>query len=276
MMEKLRKFFFEQDMSWKKVIIMALVSALVTGVICIIPAVTGTSIGDIGVNFDVWILIAIVIIANCHSWKEAALKTVVFFLISQPLIYLIQVPFKSEGFGIFRHYIFWFEVTVLTVPGAIVAYQIKRKDWISTIVLSVATGFLGYMASQYIWNVVANFPRHLLSLLFCLIVSFVMIFVFLEDKTKRIVAIGITLLVLVVSLIITKPNSKETIIIDGDNWTYVIDNEDIISVDYENGVASITSLKDGSTYLTFTNDDGEMLEYYVTVSNGSIIINTFD
>ena len=132
------------------------------------------------------------------------------------------------------------------------------------------------MASQYIWNVVANFPRHLLSLLFCLIVSFVLIFVFLEDKTKRIVAIGITLLVLVVSLIITKPNSKETIIIDGDNWTYVIDNEDIISVDYENGIASITSLKDGSTYLTFTNDDGEMLEYYVTVSNGSIIINTFD
>ncbi len=39
-----------------------------------------------------------------------------FFLISQPLIYLLQVPFSSMGFELFIYYKYWFIWTLLTIP----------------------------------------------------------------------------------------------------------------------------------------------------------------
>ena len=50
------------------------------------------------------IMFAMIIISNCKTPKEAAAKTFVFFLISQPLIYLLQVPFSWQGWGLFHYY----------------------------------------------------------------------------------------------------------------------------------------------------------------------------
>ena len=120
-MEKL-KFFSSQKMSWLKVIIFSISTAVLTAVLNLIPFLNNTSFQDIAISYECWILFAIYIIVNCQKWYEAALKTFVFFLISQPLIYLIEVPFDDMGFQLFTYYKFWFILTLLTLPGAASAF----------------------------------------------------------------------------------------------------------------------------------------------------------
>ncbi|MBQ9469156.1 MAG: hypothetical protein IJU52_09140 [Clostridia bacterium] len=50
-----------------------------------------------------------------------------FFLISQPLIYLFQVPFSWMGRGIFRYCSYWFFWTLGTFPMAFVGWYIKER-----------------------------------------------------------------------------------------------------------------------------------------------------
>ena len=67
-----------------------------------------------GVSFESWIFFTVIIMANCYRQEDTkdgsffekirqplicAAKVFVFFLISQPLIYLFEVPF-SEAFRV--------------------------------------------------------------------------------------------------------------------------------------------------------------------------------
>ena len=61
---------------------------------------------------------AMYIILNCDSPLEAGKKTFIFFLISQPLIYLVQVPFSWLHWAIFVYYPTWGILTLFTFPGA--------------------------------------------------------------------------------------------------------------------------------------------------------------
>lgn len=82
----------------------------------LLPITANTSFRDISVSFEVWILFGIIIIMNSSSAKDSALKCFVFFLISQPIVYLIQVPFSDMGFEIFGYYKYWFIWTILIIP----------------------------------------------------------------------------------------------------------------------------------------------------------------
>lgn len=136
-------------MGWTKVIVLSVVTAAFTAAMAIIPFFAETSFHDIAVNLEAWILFAMLIIMNCKTRKEASLKTFVLFLISQPLIYLIEALILPVGFAAFQCYKYWFIVTVLTIPGAAITFQVKKKDWSGVFALSVATAFLGYMAATY-------------------------------------------------------------------------------------------------------------------------------
>ena len=70
----------------------------------LLPIAKDTSFSDITVSFEVWILFGIFIIMNSKSPVDSAFKCFVFFLISQPLIYLIQVPFSNLRWQIFVYY----------------------------------------------------------------------------------------------------------------------------------------------------------------------------
>ena len=91
-------------MSWGKVIALAVGCALLTTVFLLFPVFKGTSFERMGVYLEAWFLPAVLIMANTDSPKDSALKVFVFFLISQPLIYLFQVPFTELGWSIFRYY----------------------------------------------------------------------------------------------------------------------------------------------------------------------------
>ena len=269
--------FTHQEMSWKKVILLAVLTAVLTAVLNLIPIFRDTSFQDIAVNPECWLLFAMLIIVNCSKWQEAAIKTFVFFLISQPLIYLIQVPFNSMGFQLFQYYKFWFIVTVLTLPGAVIAWQVRRGDWVSVAVLSVAVGFLGYMAANYFWTVKASFPHHLLSLCFCLALALFLTFALLSRKSHRAVVIVVLLISLAVSMILLTPISAATIDPGDGTWTWTVEDPSVAGIDQtEDRTLSVTAKGKGTTLLTLVNESGDRLEYYVTVSGGGIFINQMD
>ena len=271
------KKFTNQKMPWGKVILLAVATAVLTAVLNLIPIFKGTSFRDIAVNLECWILFAVFIIVNCPKWQEAALKTFVFFLISQPLIYLIQVPFSSMGFGLLQYYRFWFIITLLTLPGAVIAWQLRRKDWISVAVLSVAVGFFSYMAADYFWSVKAVFPRHLLSMCFCIDLALFFTFTLLSQKCHRIVAIGVLLVSLAISLIMLKPIDAATILLGDGAWTWTMEDPAIATIELnQDRSLSVTAKGEGVTLLTLENESGDRQEYYITVSGGGVFINQYD
>ena len=94
-----------------------------------LPFTADTSFADISITFEWWVLFGTLIIVNSKSPKESALKCFIFFLISQPLVYLVQVPFNPYGWGIFRYYPDWFMWTLLTIPMAFIGNYLKKDKW---------------------------------------------------------------------------------------------------------------------------------------------------
>ena len=277
-MEKVKKYFGEFNMTWPRVILLAIITAVITAVLKLIPALNGTSFQDIAVNLDCWFLFAIFIIVNCKKCTEAMLKCFVFFLISQPLIYLIQVPFAGMAWGLFGYYKYWFILTVLTIPGAAVAWQLKRKDWLSVLVLSVATGYLAFMSVTYLHSVMQNFPHHLLSCIFCFVLAVFLILVLLEKKKQRIVAFLIAAVIFLGSFMIFvmgvsfgMGDGSMSLTLDEGNWTYTLEDDSIVSVEIEGGNYIILTAKhNGSTTLRLTREDGFVDTYTVEVSGRNI------
>ena len=185
-MGKAKKLFGETKMTWKRVILLAVITAAFTALVLCLEFLDNTSFQDIGISFECWFLFAIYIIVNCDKWYEASLKTFVFFLISQPLIYLLQVPFSWLGWGIFQYYKTWFIFTLLTLPGAAIAFLLKKKNWLSVAVLAVPTGFLANACVGYGARAYRSFPHHLLSSAFCLALGIFFVIVLLDEKKHKI------------------------------------------------------------------------------------------
>ena len=99
----IRKVFGGIRMTWPRLILFAVISGLVTGLVALLVP-DGSSFRQIAVTFEAWIVLAIIVVVNCEKPLEAACKTFVYFLISQPLVYLVQVPFNSLGFGLLKYY----------------------------------------------------------------------------------------------------------------------------------------------------------------------------
>ena len=270
-MEKMKKYFGEFEMTWPRVIIFAVITAVITAGLNVIPALEDTSFQDIAIAFDCWFLFAIFIIVNCDKWWEASLKTFVFFLISQPLIYLIEVPFKSAGWSLFGYYRYWFIMTVLTLPGAAVAFLVKKKNWLSVAVLSVATGYLTYASVNYFYTAVARFPHHLISCIFCLALAVFFVFVLLDDKKHRLAALAIIIALLIAFAIILKPISNQELILGDGEWTADVANESVATAEIVDGNHAVIHAEgEGTTLMTFKNADGSVSEYDITVLRGSL------
>lgn len=196
----LSKLFFNTQMTYKRVIIFAIVVATFSALMLIIPFTIHTSLSNPGTYLESWILFALIIIMNCDKPLEAGIKTLLFFGISQPLIYLLQVPFSSLGWQLFMFYPRWGIITLLTFPGAMIAWYIKKDSILSAIILSVATSYLVFQGIYFMCELL-NFPPHnLLSFIYCFVLVFVFIITLLKKKTNRIIAFSITGIALLVSI----------------------------------------------------------------------------
>ncbi len=280
-MTKIKKYFGGYKMTWPRVIIFAIITAVVTAVLNLIPALKDTSFQDIAISLECWFLFAIFIIVNCDKWWEASLKCFVFFLISQPLIYLIEVPFNSMGWELFGYYGHWFRLTVLTLPGAAIAFLLKKKNWLSVAVLSVATVFLAYMCVSYFNTAVAAFPHHLLSSIFCIALAVFLVLVLLDEKKHRIAALAIIVLVLAVFIGWTVMNdgggSTYVILLEEGAWSCTVSDENIVDVEITEGnCAKITSEHNGAAIIDFENENGDTVSYNIVVDGANLMVSPID
>lgn len=180
-------------MSWVTVLLLALGSAVLTALFLIVPVFKNTSFERMGVTYEAWIFLAVVIMSNCKAPLESAVKTFVFFLVSQPLIYLFQVPFSWLGWGVFGYYRFWFILTLLTFPAAFVGWYLTKKNWLSALILAPVLAYLGVTAYQCATHSLRHFPLLLCTALFCLMQIALYLAAFLPGK-KKLVGLAVPLL----------------------------------------------------------------------------------
>lgn len=196
----INKLFNGIEMTWKKVIVFSIICAVFTAIMLVIPFTIHTSLSAPGTTFEFWIFMTLIVVMNCKKPIEAGLKTFVFFLISQPLIYLLQVPFSHLGWQLFMYYPRWFVLTLLTFPGAIIAWFVKKDKWYSALILSVATVILIFNGAYYVPYVTNKFPFYTLALVFCIGQAFFINFALLKNKRNRIICFAITLIAFIVVL----------------------------------------------------------------------------
>ena len=190
----MKKLFGEIDLTWKKLIIFAIIIAIYTATMAIIPITKDTSFRDIATTLEWWILFGIIIISNSKSPKDSALKCFVFFLISQPLIYLIQVPFSWQGWHLFSFYKYWFIWTLLTIPMGYIGYYIKKDNIISVIILLPMLILLSILGVGFFSSTIEKFPHHILSGIFCFTAIILIILGVLNKKKNIIISFAIIIL----------------------------------------------------------------------------------
>ncbi|MBR3233205.1 hypothetical protein IKF74_02930 [Candidatus Saccharibacteria bacterium] len=293
MWKRIKKLFGGINMTWQKVILLAVILGIYTAIVAmLIP--DGNSLHDIAVTAEWWVLPAIIIIVNCKKPLEAALKTFVFFLISQPLVYLVQVPFSSMGWGLFGYYKFWFIVTLLTFPGAFLGWFIKKDKWYSGIILAIMTAFLGITGVSYIQQLLDHFPNHLLSILYCFGIIPVLILTIFKDKKPRLICASITVVATVIfALFVASDKPYETYnntFVEQNNITFV--GEPWISFwQSESGKGKVEIINPGDGTYTFklsgtgsskyqfavSDDQNEYyFEYYFDKEQNTVVVNKID
>ena len=196
------KIYGGLNMSWPAVILFAVATAILSAVFLLVPIFHRTSFARMGETFEAWIFFAVIIMANCKKPLESALKTFVFFVVSQPLIYLIQVPFSEMGWGLFGYYRFWIVWTLLTFPMAYVGWYIRKKNWLSLLILAPV---LLALTSDYVNSFVytsRHFPYQLVTALFCLGQVLIYLYRFTENRWQKLIGFFVPLLVVVAALLI--------------------------------------------------------------------------
>ena len=205
----MKKIFGEINLSWQKLIIFSIIAGLYTGIMAMLPIAKNTSFQNISISFEVWILFGLFIIMNSKSATDSALKCFIFFLISQPLVYLIQVPFSSLGWEILNYYKNWIVWTILTIPMGFIGYYMKKDKLWGLIILVPMQMFLGLHYSKFLGETLYYFPFNLLSCLFCFIT--ILIYPIIIFKNKKIVTTGVIIGIAIIFAMSFISLSKRTV-----------------------------------------------------------------
>ena len=286
----IKKLFGGINLTWPKIIIFSIIMGLYTALMAMfIP--DGNSFHDIAVTGEWWVLPAVIIIINSKKPLEAALKTFVFFLISQPLAYLFQVPFNEMGWGLFKYYPYWFGFTILTFPAAFVCWYIKKDKWYSGLILAAITVFLAIVGINRFYALLETPPSHLITVIYCFAMIPLLIFVTLKDKISRIIATAITIVAMLIYIPFVAVEPFETYnntFIEENNITFV--GEPYVSywtgegkggveiINYDDGYNFKLSGILGRTYqFTISDDEQEYhFKYYYDNELQTVIIEKTD
>ena len=283
----MKKIFGELNITWKKLIIFSIFIGIYTGVMAILPITKDTSFRDISITFECWVLFGTIIIVNSKTPLESALKCFVFFLISQPLVFLVQVPFNMYGWGIFKYYPQWFRWTLLTFPMGYIGNFLKKDKWYGLLILVPVLLFVGYHYSGFLSETLTFFPNHLLTTLFCVISMILYSLFIFKDKKLKIISLVTTIIILISMsiLAISQGNNyyNTTILISGeetgfefdDTYTVKLKDEDygqvfiVYDMKLEDYMVNAKFKKTGETEFTVTSPDGEEYVYKITINRNS-------
>ena len=276
----MKKLFGGINLTWKKLILFSIISGVYTALVAILPICRYTSFETIAVTFEVWILFGIVIIMNSKSNKDAALKCFIFFLISQPLIYLLQVPFSWQGWGLFKYYKFWFIWTVLCIPMGFIGYYIKKDKWWGYLILLPMILLTAYSYLTDLTYLTFSYPKYTLICLFCIITMIIYPLYIFKNKKIRITGVIISALLIIASTVyvLLNPYRYNTQIMSNneehqfDN-TYKVYLEDdkygtlniIYMESVEDYMIQANFKRDGKTSFTIESPTGEKQIYDIVI-----------
>ena len=287
----MKKLFGEIDLTWKKLIIFAVVAGFYTAIMALIPITKETSFRDIAIYLEWWILFGIIIICNSKSPLDSALKSFVFFLISQPLIYLIQVPFSSLGWQLFNYYKYWFMWTLACLPMGFIGYYIKKKNIISMIILLPMLFLLAFMGIGYFSSMIENFPHHILSFIACFIMIIVIVLYLFDKKSYKIIILSIVALFTIIYIILSGGlfNAKYETYKNLDDYEITINgkievtffsgtaqgNVELITNSDEMHTIRLNCREKGKYEFTITDEEGNeySFEYHYDKDTKSIVLN---
>lgn len=258
------------NITWPRLILFAVGAAVLTSTFLIVPIFKDTSFAKMGETLEAWIFLAIIIIANSKKPLESALKTFVFFLISQPLIYLIQVPFNWQGWGIFQYYKFWFILTLCTFPAAYIGWYIKKKNWLSLVILMPILILLALIAKDGISHVIYEFPHLLLMVVFCVAQILLYLYVFTKNVAQKIAGLLVPIVVVAAMLLMpqTVDFTSTQFLPDNpvltENAVIAVDNTDVAEIRVSNTGEDSTIFIHVHAYdkTSFTIEDGDKEYHY--------------
>jgi len=285
----MKKLFGGIDLNWKKLIIFAIIAGVYTGVMAMLPIAKNTSFADITITFEVWILFGIFIIMNSKSAKESSLKCFVFFLISQPLVYLIQDILNHSNLFL-TYYRFWIIWTICTIPMGFVGYYMKKDKWWGLLILTPMLIFLGIHYSGFLGQTIYNFPYHLFSTLFCFITILLYPICIFSNKKVKVTGIIISILIILLMSVITLTNNtvyNTTVLTNGGeagavfNDSYNVYLEDSsygkVYITYSEGIedymVNAEFKKSGKTNIILEDSNGNKEVFEIDVKNNSYDIN---
>ncbi len=280
----MKKIFGGINLTWPKVIIMALVMGVYGAVMALLPIARNTSFSDLDVTFEVWIFFGIFIIMNSKSPLDSALKCLVFFVISQPLIYIIQDVYQHSNFQLFiTYYRNWIPWTIACFPMGFIGYYMKKDKWWGIFILLPILLLLCGMLSTYVSETMFSFPRHLLTAIFCLVTLFVYPIAIFKDKVARIIGLVFSALMAIVVIVLcfVKPPIYSTDVLSDSefkfNDTYKVYLKDSkygdVKIKYEDAIEAWMVHADfrgaGETELVVEAPNGEKRIYTLKIKRDS-------
>ena len=269
-MNELRNYFRREGLSVKALLVFSVLAGMITGVIALFPALDKTSFHNVAVCLEMWILLAVLLISRCRTPLESAVKCFVFFLISQPLVYLVQVPFSSLGFGLFRYYRYWFILTLLTFPGAALGWFCKKDRRYSVLILAAAEAILFEELYTHTLTLLSSFPYQLLAVLFILAELLFLPWLLFENKKHRAFSILLAAVLAAGFLIFVNARPAETECI---SVTELPESGTFGSISAEEGITAEIS-EDGTSLIVRGSEDGEY-EVRLSAESGKTYIYRF-
>ena len=286
-LSRIKKLFGGIDLTWKKLIIFAVIAGVYTGVMALLPFVKDTSFADISITFEWWVLFGIIIIMNSKSPLDSGLKCIVFFLISQPLVYLVQVPFFSRGWEIFGYYKGWFIWTLFTFPMGFIGYFLKKNKWWGLFILVPMMAFVGYHFAGFLGEAITWFPHHLLSAVFCAATVLLYPAVVFDDRKIRRIGLILGAVILAAAVVIAVRSDhvfyNTTVLLSDESGEKYFDDTYTVSladesygkvyIAYEESIECYSVRaefnKPGKTELIVASPDGKEIVYEITIEKNS-------
>lgn len=193
-MRKLSAAFGGLPMTWPVVCGFAVIIGVYVGVINQIPLLYDTSFQDIAATMEWWVLFAVLIVSNCASAREAGLKCLVFFLISQPIIYLIELPTLGWERALYYYTGIWLPISLLTLPGGVIAFFAKKQNLLGAAILGVGNTIVALLGVSYFLQMRSAFPRHLLTVIACAAIMSATVLGVQKTRRTRLLSLAVTLL----------------------------------------------------------------------------------
>ncbi len=189
--KSVRNLFGNLQMNWLITVIFAAAAGIYTGAAMLFGCLKDTSFQDIGISYEWWVVFAVIITVNCNTNLEAMLKCFVFFLISQPLVYIVQILFGNLTLqmGLYYYKYIWLPATFLTLPGGFIAYYCKKQNGLGAVVLGLGNTIQAVLGVHYLASAIRDFPHHILSSAVCFGSVFLMSFQIQKEKKYRIISI---------------------------------------------------------------------------------------